>query len=275
MKSNLVTNLINGVYKKSARLFENPFKKVGFSWLKIRVLKNLPNYQLHTIDLLNKPFSFQSRDEFLHSLDEIFVTEIYKQQLRSDAYIIDCGANIGLSVIYLKQLFPASSIVAFEPDDVNFNLLTRNVQAFGLKDVELRKEAIWTENTQLRFVSEGSLMSRIGEKSEKGETIEVKACRLKDLLNKEIDFLKIDIEGAEYKVLKDIAENLSVVKNLFLEYHGTFDQNQELNEMLQIISNSGFKYYIKSAIDKHPTPFVRKQSPDYDIQLNIFGFRNS
>ena len=274
MKSNLFTNLINGVYKKSKKIFYNPFEKVGFSWFKIRVLKNLPNHQLHTIELLNKPISFQSRDEFLHSLDEIFVEEIYKQQLKPNPYIIDCGANIGLSVIYMKQLYPAASIVAFEPDDINFNLLQKNIQGFELKDVELRKEAVWIENTHLQFVSEGSLMSRIGEQGKGDHTIEVKACRLKDLLNKEIDFLKIDIEGAEYKVLKDIAEHLHFVKNLFLEYHGTFEQNQELNEILQIITNSGFTYYMKSAIDKHPTPFVRKQSPDYDIQLNIFGFRN-
>ena len=40
--------------------------------------------------------------------------------------------------------------------------------------------------------------------------------------------MKLDIEGAEYKVLKDIADNLGNVNNMFIEYHGTFDQNNEL-----------------------------------------------
>lgn len=268
-----VFNIANGIYKKTKKIFVNPYKKIGFNWLTVRKIKNLPNHTFQTIKLFGANFSFVSRDEFLHSLKEIFIEEIYKQQLNSRPYIIDCGANIGLSVLYLKRLFPDAKIIAFEPDETNFDLLKKNLGSFESGDIELRKEAIWKENTQLNFVSSGSLMSKIEEKALHKNTITVRATRLKDLMVQNIDFLKIDIEGAEYQVLKDIEDSLHFVNNMFIEYHGTFEQNDELNEIFQMISEKGFKCYIKHAIDKHPVPFVRKQSIDYDIQLNIFCFR--
>ena len=271
-KGSFISNISRGVYKKLKKQFVNPFAKLGLSWFEVRRMKNLPENTLHTIPLLEHQISFRSRDEFIQCLEEIFVEEVYLQKLRDNPFIIDCGANIGVSVIYMKRLYPNAKVIAFEPDDVNFKLLEKNINHFKLTNVALRKEAVWKENTILKFASAGSLMSRIEEKGT-SETIDVKACRLKDLINQEIDFLKIDIEGAEYPVLKDIEENLSFVKNLFLEYHGTFQQNEELNDILQIITKAGFRYYMKEAIDKHPTPFVRKSSIDYDLQLNIFCFR--
>lgn len=273
--SNVLVNIGKGAAKKIRKIFINPYKKIGLSFLEVRVIKNLPDKQYHTVRLLGHNFSFYSRDEFLHSVEEILIGEIYKQKLKPNCFIIDCGANIGLSVIYLKRLFPQATIIAFEPDDTNFSLLEKNIKAFSLNNVELRKEAVWKENTKLNFINEGSLMSRINERNSMSEvrTIEVKATRLKDIMKTEIDFLKIDIEGAEYEVVKDIEDKLNLVKNLFIEYHGTFKQNDELLEIFKIVSNAGFQFYIREAIDKHPTPFQREMSIDYDVQLNIFCFR--
>ncbi len=267
---NLFKNFANGVLQHVQKPFLNPFKKVGFSWLTLRLLRNLPAYKKHTVKFLDHRVSFFSRPEFLHSVTEIFIEEIYKQQLRPHAYIIDCGANIGLSVIYLKKLFPDAELIAFEPDDFNFKLLRENVEGFGFTNVTLRKEAVWTSNTKLNFSNESSQMSRISDREGSNA---VDAIRLKDLLNREIDFLKIDIEGAEFEVMKDIEDSLSHVQNLFVEYHGTFAKNSELEEILGIVTRSGFTYYLKTAADKHRTPFARQHSADYDVQLNIFCFR--
>ena len=63
---------------------------------------------------------------------------------------------------------------------------------------------------------------------------------------------------------------------MFLEYHGTFYQNKELVKMINIVSNAGFNFYIKEAASIYETPFSRTKNPhtDYDVQLNIFCFRN-
>ena len=268
----LISNLANGVKKVLKKQFTNPYSKVGFSWLQTRFVKNLPLDKSQSIKFFKKELFFKRRDELLNSINEIFIDEIYKQELPSNPFIIDCGANIGLSVIYLKMLFPDSTIIAFEPDENNYQILQKNIDSFQLKNVDLRKEAVWIEDTVLSFSNTNTQMSKIADSKNGNNTIRVNAVRLKNLLGKEVDFLKIDIEGAEYAVLKDINESLSNVKNLFVEYHGTFHQNKELNEIFKIITNNGFKYYIQQAVEKHPTPFVPSYTADYDVQLNIFCF---
>jgi len=239
----------------------------------MRVVKNLPDNKLQSISLFGIPLYFHHRDEMLHSIEEIFIDEIYKQNLPAKPYIIDCGANIGLSVIYLKRSFPESTIIAFEPDETNFNLLEKNIKPYNFNNVLLKKEAVWKEDADISFAGNSNQMSHI-EKNEGKNATMVKAVRLKNYLNRKVDFIIIDIEGAEYEVMKDIVPVLQVVEHLFVEYHGTFQQNEELNEILNTISCSGFRYYIRHAIDKHPTPFIPAYTQDYDIQLNIFCFRS-
>jgi FkbM family methyltransferase len=173
----------------------------------------------------------------------------------------------------LKKQTPSARVIAFEPDEKNFKLLQANITSFQFEGVEIKQEAVWIENTVLNFSNSGSMSSKIEEASQDG--VNVKASRLKDILNTKVDFLKLDIEGAEYIVLKDIEEKLVNVENLFIEYHGTFSQNKELVEVLEMIERTGFKFYIKEAFTAYPHPFIRaeKNNTVYDVQLNIFCFR--
>ncbi|MGC4103701.1 FkbM family methyltransferase [Ferruginibacter sp.] len=271
-----IGNLKKGISKRIRGLFHNPYAKTGLSWMKIKQLKHLPSGQPRQQDFFGKILHFIDPPELLHGIKEIFVEEIYKQTLPPTAYIIDCGANIGLSVIYMKQLYPDAKIIAFEPDAKNFALLEKNVSSFQCKNVSLRKEAVWIADTELYFATAGSMSSKIEQEATSSTTI-VKATRLKNLLTEPVDFLKIDIEGAEYAVLEDIRENLHNVKNLFIEYHGSFAQNNELTSIFNWIQQQGFSYYIKEAAPIYPTPFQRNDRVgfDYDVQLNIFCFRKN
>ncbi|HMH20595.1 MAG TPA: FkbM family methyltransferase [Puia sp.] len=266
--------ILKGIGGRLSKLSHNPWREVGVGLLTHKIYKHLPVGKLRTHLLFGKKFYFYSPAELLHGLQEIFIDNLYKQELPGHPYIIDCGANVGLSVIYMKQLYPDAEIVAFEPDERNFELLTRNVESFGLSDVTLRKEAVWKENTMIKFSGEGTTNSKI-DNNANILSRDVKAIRLKDLLDRRIDFLKIDIEGAEYDVVKDLEENLHYVNNLFIEYHGSFEKNNELSELLTFIVRNGFRFYIKEAAISYETPFYRRQKGQipYDIQLNVFCFR--
>ena len=269
-----IRNFYKGFEKRFASLFQNPYKEVNVNWLRLKYYKHLPSGKLRTHYLFGKPFLFYSPEELLHAFDEIFIEQVYKMDLINKPYIIDCGANIGLSVIYMKQLYPDAEIVAFEPDKKNFALLEKNINAFGYQNVTLRNEAVWNENSIISFWNEGSMSSKISDNNDLN-TIKVKAIKLRDLINREIDFLKIDIEGAEFIVLSDISDQLHFVKNMFIEYHGIFRQNDELVKLLSLVNKSGFNFYIKEATDLYKTPFCRIENNklSYDVQLNIFCFR--
>jgi FkbM family methyltransferase len=272
--SSFAKNLIKGINKRFKSITKNPYKKVNLNWLNLKYYKHLPAGKLRSHQLFGKPLYFYSAPELLHALKEIFIDEIYKQHLSDKAYVIDCGANIGLSIIYIKHLFPNAEIIAFEPDEKNFEVLSKNIESFGYKDVILRKEAVWKENTILEFSNEGSMSSKI-ETGGGTNTTKVAAARLKDFLNRKINFLKIDIEGAEFDVINDLKDNLHFVENLFIEYHGSFEQNHELSSLLTLVTEHDFNYYIKEATPVYETPFYRNNSlkNPFDVQLNIFCFK--
>lgn len=266
-------NLINGIKSRIKKTFNNPYQQVNINWASLKYLKHLPSDKVHSHNLLKHQTFFYGGIEFLHGVKEIFLDGVYYQHLPENAYILDCGAHIGLSVIYLKSICPSANIVCFEPDNKNYELLQKNIASHHLKNVDARNEAVWNANTSLQFIQEGNMGSKIGESS-KSNTITVKACRLKDFLNKKVDFLKLDIEGAEYKVLKDVTQNLADVDKMFIEYHGTFEQNKELLEILELVANAGFKFYIKEATPVFDQPFsAKKHGGEYDLQLNMFCFR--
>lgn len=273
--ASIVTNIINGVGKSIGRVAGNPYKELNISWLDLRMLKNQSRQPLYKQRFLNGFISFNSVPEFLHGINEIFVENIYKLETANKRpVILDGGGHIGLSSIYFKQQHPNALVTVFEPDAGNFEFLKNNLLSQGYEDVILRNEAIWKENTTLVFNSETSMSSKIAIGSGQGG-VNVKAIRLRDLLNTEIDLLKLDIEGAEYEVLKDIKDKLYLLKNIFIEYHGLFSQQDELMQILQWITDAGFNFYIKEAHNVYPQPFSRQlnEKNNYDVQLNIFCFK--
>jgi hypothetical protein len=98
----------------------------------------------------------------------------------------------------------------------------------------------------------------------------VETVRLYDYLDTEVDFLKIDVEGAEVNLILDCAERLHRVKNLFIEYHSFSQQEQRLDELLGALRKAGFRVQIHTqGSSSNPfldvVPFL-----DMDLQLNLF-----
>ncbi|RZL69864.1 MAG: FkbM family methyltransferase [Pedobacter sp.] len=269
-------------------VFETNFKKIkkrviAFleeeKKLPYRERKKLLNQERYTntiIKFYGKTLHIVDSTTFLASYYEIYKKEIYKFEcFNSKPIIIDCGANIGLSTLYLKQRFPNANIIAFEPDPNIYQALQKNMISHGYLDIICKNEAITDEDKVLDFFSEGGHSGMIVKSSKDKPTISVKGIRLKSFLKnyKSVDFLKIDIEGEESKVLYDIAEELKKVDRLFLEYHSFLNQKQELGEILKIITAAGMRYYIEEGIHK-PNPFVEREVfNNMDLLSNIFCYR--
>ena len=102
---------------------------------------------------------------------------------------------------------------------------------------------------------------------------EVKAERLKPLLSGDrVDFLKLDIEGAENAVLPDIADELQNVEHLFFEYHSVNGREQQLGDLLNQVKKAGFRYSI-SGTHGPALPFVQRANANFDLQMNVSCFR--
>ncbi len=245
----------------------------GLSIPHILRLRSLPRFREATVPFYGSELSIVDSASFLFMYEEIFLHQIYKFPIEGKPYILDCGSNIGMSILYFKRLAPEAEIVGFEPDPKIYEALKRNVDAFHLKNVTLIPKAVWSSETTLVFQSEGADGGRVsGDNADVG--VRVETLRLRDFLIRPVDFLKIDIEGAELEVLRDCRDRLDKVKFLFVEFHSFVDRKQNLESLLECLSSAGFRYQIQStgAISQHP--FIsRSDSAGMDMQLNIFAFR--
>jgi len=233
-------------------------------------------YQARTIHFLNYKFKVPDCLSFVWQFKEIFVDEYYFfETASSEPVIYDCGANIGTSCVYFKKHYPKAKIIAIEADPTIAEILKSNLIENKINDIEIINKAVWIHNDGIDLSPEGSDGASIFGT---GDKIKVPSLRLQQLLqNQPIDMLKMDIEGAETEVLKDCRNELRNIKNMFIEYHSYSNQQQQLNELLSILTENQFKYTIISPYVK-PRPLVNKklrQMHGMDLQLNIFAFRNS
>ena len=213
---------------------------------------------------------------YVHSVLELFNDEVYKfESANQHPVIIDCGTNIGLSLIYFKKLFPFSKILGFEADPNLFNVCQKNLDTFKLSDIQLVNAAVWDKEGVVKFKLDNSLGGKISDNTSGENLIEIKTVKLSHYLGKKIDFLKIDIEGAEYEVLKECQDHLNNVERLFVEYHSNLHSEQLLDELLEIFKKAGFRYYIEEASDVMRYPFTEHTSLQngFDLQLNISCYR--
>ncbi len=242
----------------------NEFLKIG----------NEERYKVGVTDILGSPFKYVDSASFCFIYDELYNKEIYKFNSKNDKpYIIDAGANVGLSVLYFKKLYPSAQIVAFEPDANVAKVLKYNIQSFGLESVQVINKALWNHVTTLKFNEEGADGGRIAIEGD-GNLVEISTVRLQEFLDRRVDLLKIDIEGAETTVLQDCKEHLNNVDRIFVEYHSFSNQSQTLHEILKILNDAGFRYNIQHVGVFSPNPFVHVyEHYGMDLQLNIFAYR--
>jgi FkbM family methyltransferase len=282
MAKKKITHIVYSILPKSLKLIadKRSFNKNEQNYLKyndIVMLKQKPRYIKGVVNFKQHQLQYMDSASLLFIYDEIFNKQIYNFKCKSKApVIIDAGANIGLSVIYFKMLYPEAKITAFEPDDEVFETLKNNVASFGFSDVNLIKKGLWSEETELTFNSEGADAGRISNETNTTKVTKIATAKLSNYLkNNKIDLLKIDIEGAEFEVLKECKDYLGNVEKLFVEYHSFIGKKQELSEIIAFITMAGLR------IININVPGLSVDSPfndmnnygGMDLQLNIYATR--
>jgi FkbM family methyltransferase len=233
-------------------------------------LLNIPRYT--KINILNDEVIIEIPDaiSYYYAYKEIYEKGIYRfTSNKKNPRIIDCGANIGLSVLFFKKLFPEAAITAFEADPKIYTYLKNNINAFGHQDVLLIQKAISNQKGEALFLSEGADAGRLlMEFEDELDGIRIPCITLDEILDQEVDFLKIDIEGAETDVIIE-SKNLNKVKNMFVEYHSFSSKAQCLHNLLAKISDEGFRYHITTVFSSK-NPFLSTDNYlGMDLQLNI------
>jgi FkbM family methyltransferase len=220
-------------------------------------------------------FYFGNSGSFQFSYNEYFQIQKYKFHTENNKpLIIDGGANIGVGCRYWKFLYPQAEVLAFEPDDKNYALLEKNMA--GIPGFKAEKKALWSSHGTLKFNpvgGEGGYVSVANPSASDHGVLDVPAFRLRDVLDRKIDLLKLDIEGGELEVLRDCKNSLGNVERIFVEHHSFLSAPQHLGEFFGILENAGFRLNIQVDIPAKQ-PFLKRIVYNAkDSWINIFGYR--
>lgn len=231
---------------------------------------NTPRFQETSIDILGNTLKVPDAPSIIWQYKDIFIDQIYKFKSKNIAPIIlDVGANVGLSVIFFSRLYPNSKITAIEADQTVFKYLEYNLKTYEINNCSLINKAAWINNDGVTFSAEGGDGGSIYANENKSL---IPSIKLADIISNHpmVDMLKIDIEGAEYDVILDCKDVLEKVHHLFIEYHSWKNKDQKLSEILAILEQNNFRYYISGVSNKHH-PFICDDKSSMDLQINIFA----
>jgi len=215
-------------------------KRLRLSWFRRQAGLHGPDsvmpclgYHVKITDGAN--FYMQYKDEFIN--------QVYHFDAQGpDPLIIDGGSNMGMSILHFKLCYPQARVIGFEPDPSIFQLASENLARNDIAGVRLVNAGLAAEEGETWFTPDGQAGGHLDSSGQ----VKVRMERLSGYLGEPVDFLKLNIEGAELDVLTEAAEagRLRNVRELVLEYHGWPQQQQGLGAILTLLDQQGYRYLV-------------------------------
>ena len=224
------------------------------------------------MDLMSKKFHIMGHDFDLYGRlkDEYFsyiksphrdeILRVAKYVVKENDTVLDIGGNIGVTTLYFSRHARNGRVLTCEPGSTNFETMVCNVQSNSCKNVNVVNCAVGSSDGTLKFFESAEVGSGSFALSDQSVSaaelyddrliqIEVKLRSVDSLVREhglnQVDFIKIDVEGAEKSVIEGAKETLARFKpSVLLEFNS-------LNQiMYQDQSPLGFLKYIKSVFDE-------------------------
>ena len=155
--------------------------------------------------------------------------------------VVDCGAFTGVAIHKLIGAgYALDTVVAFEPDMTSFRTLaSRNFPANKTLCLPL---GTWSETTQLRFASDGSMGSALSDSGE----VTIQCVAIDDVLHGEpVNLLKLDVEGAEIHTLNGMQRIIRDQRpNLLLSAYHTPGHLYEIADLVASW-DLGYRFHLR------------------------------
>lgn len=193
---------------------------------------------------------FETRASASIQLREIYLDETYDCPLDGDRpLIVDVGANDGTSLAWFRLRHPGARLLAFEPTPAAHRLCRANLDRAGWHDVRLHEVALGSAAGEARMVcravAKRSGLCEMRRDGDEGEPVEVRT--LSSHLDEEVALLKIDVEGSEWEILRDLdaTGRHALVRNLIMEVHPGLRPHERLSEILALVEGWGMDYVLR------------------------------
>ena len=243
---------ITNYFSPSFSLFSFLYKAIRFLRLgNPRLLKiNVPKYNYKAYCPINKHdfFNMTARED-----------EVIEQFNAKDGdIVVDIGAHIGrYTIINSKRVGENGKVIAIEAHPDNFEILNRNIKLNKLTNVIPLNYAVYSKQTKLKlylpveepgFTIYNTIM--VNRTASEEKFTEVNANTLDNILlqqngisHADINWIKIDVEGAELEVLKGASSILSKSKDisLLIEIHNLHGGTNLYRQIVEFLDIYNFK----------------------------------
>jgi FkbM family methyltransferase len=173
----------------------------------------------------------------------IWISRDYEKFVKPKGVVVDCSAHIGLFTLRCLKSLDAAFVVAIEPNPLNARLLRINLLMNGVDKFLLIEAAAGSFSSDEVKLFLDDLSSRSSVVRETAKHISVKQVRLDDvasILTQCIDFIKIDVEGAELEVLRGASELIKRDKPVLVIETG----NENLLKVIELLKEHYRRIYV-------------------------------
>jgi FkbM family methyltransferase len=179
--------------------------------------------------------------------------------------VVDVGAHIGkYTIIASKRVGANGKVIAIEAHPGNYEMLNRNIKLNGLTNVTTLNYAVYSKESKVKLFLPGeksnhSIYNTLlpSRATDEGKFVEVTADTLDNLLQKngisnaEVNWLKIDVEGAELEVLKGahvVLSNSNHIR-LLIEVHNIADDKNLYTPIMDLMEKYNFSVEFENTYD--------------------------
>lgn len=208
--------------------------------------------------------------------------ELCRKTIKNGMTVLDVGANIGFyTMLFAKLVGKEGKVFAFEPDPNNFRLLKKNIETNKYTNVICINKAVSNQTAAgtLYISEEHHGDHRIFDPDDKRTAIDIKTVSIDDFISEDtaVDFIKMDIQGAESSALEGMEKTLKKSQHISIisEFCPSMLKKAKTDPMALLIKIKELGFNIKyldedkNSIEQASLPDIIKKCPN-DKYVNLY-----
>jgi len=237
-----ITALLSGLRLFGARGLRNLLNPLWSITLATLIIKKLGENRFLVYSPLKK-IKFLADDwDAVYIFYHVWLCRDYERFVKPKGIVVDCGAHIGLFTLRCLKSLHTTFVIAIEPNPLNARLLRANLLMNGVDRFLIIEAAAGSSNDEVKLYL-NNLSSRSSIVKKATRYMRVKQVKLDDViptLTQHIDFIKIEVEGAELEVLKGASELIKRDKPIMV----IETKMENLREIADFLENKGYLAYV-------------------------------
>jgi len=219
--------------------------------------------------LVVNPMTYIGCSIYNRGIYEPKTSKIIKNFLSEGMTSIDIGASNGVhSLRMAKCVGETGKVYAFEPSRERFDYLMKNININNVRNIIAENKGISNEHS-FQNIKETGFVRMDNKKHDpvfnRAEIVTLDAYVKKNNL-KDVDFIKIDTDGWEYKIISGAEEVLKKYKPvIIMEMRGMFFGNKTVEDLVLFLSNLGYRFFREDTLQE----FISEESVIDEVSKNV------